>query len=177
WQPTQIRTDFTNLYKSYMPVKISRLKYYLSQFLIVSLMLAGGCIEEQFIEPEVYGSVSGKVLSETTKEPIAGAIVRVSPSSRVVETNAEGFFRVDSLVTGNYTLMTTFDKYRSDLTTVTIEHNRNFDVSIYLTLDTRLNAPPAVPIVVKPAQDENDVEVSDVILAWKSTDADKDTLS
>lgn len=140
-------------------------------------MLAGGCIEEQFIEPEVYGSVSGKVLSETTKEPIAGAIVRVSPSSRVVETNAEGFFRVDSLVTGNYTLMTTFDKYRSDLTTVTIEHNRNFDVSIYLTLDTRLNAPPAVPIVVKPAQDENDVEVSDVILAWKSTDADKDTLS
>lgn len=153
------------------------LQPYFSYTLIVLLLIsvAVGCTEETFVEPVVYGSLSGSVLDNTTKLPIKDAVVKVSPSGRTIVPDASGNFKVDSLPIGKYSVQTTVDKYKTDLVSVEIEENRATTIAVLLFKDNNQNKSPLIPTVVKP-EDKSTGSALSTVLAWKTTDPDKDSL-
>lgn len=149
----------------------------LSFLTLITILLFSGCTEETYVTPETYGSISGRVLSELTKQPLAGAVIRISPSAVAVTTDSEGYFKADSVTAGNYTLITSLDKYKNDLTSVVVQGHRNADISVFLVLDNKQNAAPANPVAIKPAHQSTGAEINQLTLSWQSSDADKDTLT
>ncbi|HEV7382455.1 MAG TPA: carboxypeptidase regulatory-like domain-containing protein [Dyadobacter sp.] len=139
------------------------------------LLMLTGCTEEVFIEPKLYGSISGQVLTLDGKQPLENVLVRISPSGKNITPDSAGNFRVDSLPVGKYSIQTTVDKYKTDLASVDVEENKTTTVSVFLILDNNQNKAPLMPTVVKPAHNAQDVALS-TVLAWKTTDPDKDSL-
>lgn len=139
------------------------------------LVLVVGCTEETFVEPLVYGSLTGTVLDNTTKLPIKDAVVKVSPSGRTIVPNASGNFRIDSLPIGKYSIQTTADKYKTDLVSVEIEESRGTIISVLLFKDNNQNKSPLIPTVVQPADKSTGLGLS-TVLKWKTSDPDKDSL-
>ena len=145
---------------------------WLTAFLFLILT---ACTEEVFVEPKLYGSVSGQVLTLDGKKPLENVLVRISPSGKNITPDAEGNFRVDSLPVGKYSVQTTVDKYKSDLSSVEVEANKTTTVSVFLSLDNNQNKAPMVPVIVKPADNAQEVPLS-TVLAWKTSDPEKDSL-
>ncbi|TDE15706.1 hypothetical protein E0F88_12450 [Dyadobacter psychrotolerans] len=134
-----------------------------------------GCTEETFVEPKLYGSISGKVLTLADKTPLKNVLVRISPSGKSITPDSLGNFRADSLPVGKYSIQTTVDKYKTDLTSVEVEENKAAAVSVFLIPDNNQNKSPLLPTVVKPAIKATGVALS-TVLAWKTSDPDKDSL-
>lgn len=139
------------------------------------LLLAMGCTEEVFVEPKLYGSISGQVLTLVDKKPLENVLVRISPSGKTITPDAQGNFRVDSLLVGKYSIQTTVDKYKTDITSVEVEENKTVVASVFLTLDNNQNKSPLVPTIVKPLDKATNIGLT-TTLAWKTTDPDKDSL-
>ena len=127
------------------------------------------------MEPQLYGSISGQVLTLEGKRPLEDVLVRISPSGRNVTPDAEGKFKVDSLPIGKYSVQTTVSKYKTDLSSIEVEHNKTASLSVFLIIDQGQNKSPIRPSVLKPLHDQQDVPIT-TVLAWKATDPDKDSL-
>lgn len=140
-----------------------------------ALLLIMGCTEETFVEPKLYGSISGKVLTLADKKPLTNVLVRISPSGRSITPDSLGNFKADSLPVGKYSVQTTVEKYKTDLTSVDVEESKTTAVSVFLIPDNNQNKSPLVPTVVKPADKSTGAALS-TVLAWKTSDPDKDSL-
>ena len=141
--------------------------------LLVALVVS--CTEDTYVEPKLYGSVSGQILTQTDKQPVANALIRISPSGKSAETDSLGRFKVDSLLVDKYGVQTTKTGYRSDLTNVEIEPNKQTSITVYLVEDNAQNRPPTRPSNPFPADGATAVTTS-VILDWTATDPERDTL-
>jgi TolB protein len=139
------------------------------------LLLAMGCTEEVFVEPKLYGSISGQVLTLVDKKPLENVLVRISPSGKTITPDAQGNFRVDSLAIGKYSIQTTVDKYKTDVTSVEVEENKTVVAAVFLTLDNNQNKSPLVPTILRPLDKATNVGLT-TTLAWKTSDPDKDSL-
>nr|WP_246439662.1 carboxypeptidase regulatory-like domain-containing protein [Rhabdobacter roseus] len=139
------------------------------------VVLVAGCTEDTYVEPKLYGSVAGQILTQVTKEPVANALIRISPSGRSAETDSLGRFKVDSLLVDKYGVQTTKSGYRSDLTNIEIEPRKQTNIVVYLVEDNLQNRAPTLPGNPFPADGATNVTTS-VILDWTATDPEKDTL-
>jgi TolB protein len=157
------------IFKSY--IVYTRLAAVCSLLMLVLL----GCTEETFVEPRLYGSVSGKVLTLAGKAPLKNVLVRISPSGKTITPDSLGNFRADSLLVGKYSIQTTVDKYKTDLTSVEVEDGKTTTVYVFLVPDNNQNKSPLVPTAVTPANRSTDVPLS-TKLAWKTSDPDRDSL-
>ena len=147
----------------------------IGSFLSIMLLLIMGCTEETFVEPKIYGSLSGQVLTLVDKKPLKDVLVRISPSGKSITPDEKGNFKVDSLPVGKYSIQTSADKYKSDLSSVEIEENKTTVVAVYLVADNNQNKPPLVPSVVRPLDKSTGLALS-TVLGWKTSDPDKDSL-
>lgn len=157
-------------------MNLTLFRYLPALLLLPVLALVYGCTEETYVTPEVSGSISGRVLTQDTKQPLGGVVVRISPSAVAVETDQQGYFKADSIPAGSYSLISSLEKYRNDVTTAAVQGNKNIDVTIYLVPDAKQNNPPSGPAALRPAHQSTGAEVSRLVLGWSSSDADKDTL-
>jgi TolB protein len=147
-----------------------------ASLLSICLVAVMGCTEETFVEPKLYGSLTGQVLSLVDKKPLTNVLVRISPSGKSITPGADGKFKVDSLPVGSYSVQTSVDKYKTDLTSIQVEENQTAVLAIFMILDNNQNKPPLVPTVVKPADKGTDSGLK-TTLAWKTSDPEKDSLS
>lgn len=141
---------------------------------LLTLVLVGlqACNEDLFVEPKLFGSVRGQVFYDANRLPVAKALVRISPSSRSVETDSTGNFRLDSLDAGKYTLLITTPGYLNGSVSIDITDERTQVVSVYLKENTSLNDAPNPPANPSPASGAINVPTS-VILRWKGSDPDR----
>ena len=134
-----------------------------------------GCTEETFIEPKLYGSITGKVLTLADKKPLKNVLVRISPSGKSVTPDSLGNFKVDSLPVGPYSIQTSVDKYKTDLSSIDVEENKATSVLVYMVPDNNQNKPPLVATAVAPIDKSTGIQLS-AVLRWKASDPDKDSL-
>lgn len=139
------------------------------------LLLIISCSEETYVEPTRYGSIKGKVLALKDKSVVKSVLVRINPSGKTIEPDASGNFEAGELPTGSYTVQTSADKYKTDLTSVQVLESQTTDMSIFLTLDKDQNKSPLLPVVVKPLNKSTGI-ANATTLSWKTSDADKDSL-
>ncbi len=157
-------------------MKVSNMQAGIYKLLVLlAAILFYGCVEETFVEPKLYGNLSGVVLSAKEKQPLANAIVRISPSGKTLETDANGKFRVDSLLVDSYSVQTSLDKYRSDVTSIEIEEGKLTNITVYLAIDNNQNKPPLKAKIISPENGSSGNELK-TVLKWQKSDPENDTL-
>ncbi|ADB40709.1 carboxypeptidase regulatory-like domain-containing protein [Spirosoma linguale] len=153
---------------------VRRLVGWLNLLTIVSII--GSCTETTFVDVQTFGSVRGQVLLSTTREPVQKALVRLSPSGQLMETDTDGRFRFDSLPPTRYTVTVTKEKYATELATVDATVSYVSLLTILMRDDKSQNKPPTAPTVVSPAPGSTTVTTA-VTLKWAATDPNRDTLT
>jgi len=144
--------------------------------ILANLVLLWGCEEDTFVEPRQVGSVRGQVLLNTDRQPVRDALVRLSPSGRITETDSTGNFRFDSVLAGKYTIQVTKEGFRSEVVTVESDQSLIAVVTVLLVNDRAQNRPPTAASQPSPAPGATQVPIRP-ILRWKATDPNRDTLT
>ncbi len=79
----------------------------LRPLLVFSLLafpaLLVGC-ENDLLEPDLRGAISGQVVDFDTNQPLEGVIVSTNPPTGSFITGEDGGFQIDDLPTGNYSV-------------------------------------------------------------------------
>ncbi len=73
------------------------------------------------VEEETTGTISGIVADKTTGEPVATAIISMSPGNISTVTGTDGSFQFKDIEAGNYTLEYSKEGYRPNSKTVTVQ--------------------------------------------------------
>ncbi|MCX6214732.1 carboxypeptidase regulatory-like domain-containing protein [Spirosoma sp.] len=153
------------------------MKYFIYlTILAASLIGLWSCNEETFVTPVQLTSVRGRVLYSTTQQPVRGATVTLSPTSRVISTDSSGYFRFDSVLVGSYTIQVTKANYGTGIGTVSATADASALVTILVTEDAALNRPPTSPTLVSPATNTT-IQSTTATLKWKATDPNRDSLT
>lgn len=145
-------------------------------FMLACLGTLLSCNEDLYVEPVQLTSIRGRVLYSLDQQPIRNATVKLTPGNRIIATDSSGLFRFDSVVAGKYTIQASKTGYGTEAATVETTTGTSPLVTILLTDDKTQNRPPTSPTVVSPAQNSTG-QPNALILRWKSTDPNRDTLT
>lgn len=151
--------------------KIVNLKYILFlsfAFLIVSC-------SENTIQPELTGSISGKVINQETGAPLPGASVTTSPPTNALITDANGSFFIGDVAVGNYNISVTKNEFDKSTVAISVRESQTASAMVYLEKKKNDNSYPTTPINPKPVNSAVDQPVT-LTLQWQSSDPDKDSL-
>jgi hypothetical protein len=146
-------------------------------FFLINISLFLGCSEDKIDgSTDVYGSISGKVVSSDAFTPLENVKVFSSPASSIVFTDAEGKFTISNVKVGEYALQAQKDAYLTKFESVTVNKDLNSEVVFELSKNSGVNVAPTVPIAVAPL-DNAIGQTLTTKLQWNSTDANDDTLT
>lgn len=105
-------------------------------YIILALLLCFGCSQS---EVDTFGGISGTVVDEITRAPLAGVKVALTPSGKSQITSAEGNFLFDDLDPQEYTLTFTKDDY--------VGQTQKVSVKAGPTSSVQVSMEPIVPIL------------------------------
>ncbi len=149
--------------------------FYLT-LLFAGLLGLWSCNEDAYVDPIVLTSVRGRVLYNANQQPAPNTLVTLSPTSRVVSTDAAGAFRFDSVSVGGYTIQAAKAGYTTQVAAVSATADASPLITILLTDDKSQNRPPAAPTLAAPAINSI-TPLPTVTLKWKATDPNRDSLT
>ena len=98
---------------------------------VLALTVLAGC-KEGLVEPERFGSISGRVVDFATGAPVAGAGVTTSPATDATVTDSEGAFAVAEALTGSYTITANRNGYTPNTVTVSVREARTAAATLFL---------------------------------------------
>ncbi|WP_019988854.1 carboxypeptidase regulatory-like domain-containing protein [Rudanella lutea] len=133
------------------------------------------CTEDTFVEPTRLATVRGQVLVSTTRQPVRGALVRISPGGRITETDSTGNFRFDSVLAGRYTVSAAKEPFRTEVATVEADVQLVSQITLLLVEDRTQNKAPTPPASVTPTSGTANVPTT-LTLKWRASDPNRDTL-
>ena len=116
------------------------------------------------LEPRAssLGSLSGTLLDAISNQPVASASITTNPPSVALITNAAGQFAIDSLATGNYTLIVEKFGYAPDSVAVAVQEDKTTPVTMLLNpADATVNVPTQPQPTVAARE-----QATDLTLSW-----------
>ena len=141
-------------------------------FLLIGGLLLSSCREET-IEPEVFGSLAGYVVSSPEDSDVVGARVSTNPPTSTVLTDSIGQFVIDQLPTGNYTVRVEQEGFTSSVENVKIYQDQTANIIVSLEPDSLSNSAPGAPTNPSPALGTTVIGTSQT-LHWTTIDPDED---
>lgn len=152
------------------------MKYLYQIASVLFLLFLVSCSEEKIGEQLTdYGTITGKVVSGDTFEPMENVKILSSPATSTVFTDAEGKFTLSNVKVGEYSVQAQKDGYVAKFEAVTVTKNTTSEVVFELKKATANNKPPTVPVLVSPVDNSTGQAVS-LDLTWTATDPDNDAL-
>ena len=100
-------------------------------FLVLFFM---GC-EEDKIDIDKFGTLSGEVLNGDDYTPLEGVLISTSPASSSVLTNAEGKFEFQKVLEGEVAINARKKDYLSNTVSVSVYENETTTLTFYLLKD------------------------------------------
>lgn len=97
-------------------------------------LLFAGC-EEEKLDIEKYGSLSGIILNGDDYTPLAGVLVSTSPASSTALTDAEGKFEFSKVLEGEVAVTARKKDFLSSSVSVSVYENENTDLTFFLLED------------------------------------------
>ena len=132
---------------------------------------------EDTIQPEKTGNISGTVLDADDNTPISDASVTTSPPTNSSVTDSSGKFEYMNITAGDYTITISKNNYLKNAVSVQVKDGETVSPIILLSKSTTNNTPPSEPSNPFPEENATDQPVS-LTLAWSASDPDaNDTLS
>ena len=150
------------------------MKKVLNIIFLVSLGLFFSC-QEDTIEVVGIGTITGRVVAANSFEPIENAKISLSPTNNTVFTDVDGYFILDDVEEGDYSVGATKEGYLTTFESATVTTDIEVNVIFEMEDDDALNEAPTTPVLKTPEDGSEDQELS-VELTWSSTDADGDEI-
>lgn len=143
--------------------------------LIVLLALLTNCSEETtgFVGK---GTITGRVVEALSFNPIENAKITVSPTNNTVFTDVDGYFVIEEVEEGDYSVSATKENFLTSFEPATVTKDLEVNVIFEMEDDNALNRPPTTPKLISPVDATENTELS-VELTWESTDPDEDEIS
>ena len=139
------------------------------------LALSFSCSEET-LNDSGFGTVKGRVVQSITFEPIANAKVSSNPNSSSVFTDADGYYTINDIKTGDYAFEAKKDGYVAKFEAGTVIKDLVIEVIFELEPVEEINQSPTTPVLLTPADNATNISLS-VNLTWQSTDVELDPLT
>ncbi|MBK5210372.1 MAG: carboxypeptidase regulatory-like domain-containing protein [Flavobacteriaceae bacterium] len=141
--------------------------------LVFSLFMSCG---EDTIDIVGLGTVTGRVIEATSFIPIENAKVTLSPSNNTVFSDADGYFIMEDVEAGDYSVGVTKEGYLTNFEPATVTKGLSINVIFEMEDETALNRPPLTPSLLSPSDGAEEQELS-VQLIWSSKDPDADQIT
>tara|TARA_R110000787_G_scaffold81036_2_gene175869 strand:+ start:26216 stop:27724 length:1509 start_codon:yes stop_codon:yes gene_type:complete len=148
------------------------IKILLSSFIIV---LIQSCSEDTLNE-NGKGTLTGTVVKKGENTPLEDVKITTSPVSTTVFTDENGFFIINNITSGDYSVQAEKDSFLSSFEAANIIDGQASNVVFELDVSTANNRPPTEPILITPADNSVDVAL-DVDFIWSSSDPDEDPIT
>jgi len=84
------------------------------------------------------GNIKGRIVETGTNEPLIGATVRLLDTDKGTMTNLDGYYSLENIPSGKYTMEIAYMGYETKQITVTITANRTLTEDITLAVDNKL---------------------------------------
>lgn len=121
------------------------------------------------------GTVTGRVVEANSFNPIENAKISLSPTNNTVFTDIDGYFKMENVEEGDYSVSATKEDYLTSFEAATVTKGIEVNVIFELEDDNSLNRSPSKPTLLLPIDGAENTELS-VELTWESVDPEKDSL-
>ncbi|WP_457610217.1 carboxypeptidase regulatory-like domain-containing protein [Lutibacter sp.] len=143
--------------------------------IILTLGLFINCSEDT-VDLVGVGTITGRVVESSSFDPIENAKVSLSPSNNTVFSDADGYFRMENVEAGDYSVSAKKENYLTNFQPATVTTDLEVNVIFEMDDDTALNRPPSTPELITPIDGSENQELS-IELIWSSKDPDEDTIT
>jgi len=143
--------------------------------IILTLSLFISCGEDT-VDLVGIGTVTGRVVESNSFDPIENAKVTLSPTNNAVFTDVDGYFRLEEIEAGDYSLNAQKEGYLTNFEAATVSAGLEVNVIFEMDDETVLNRPPSTPLLVTPADGSEGQELS-IELIWESNDPEEDPIT
>lgn len=99
--------------------------------ILVPLLAVVGC-ENDLLEPELNGAITGQVLDFESLAPLGGVSITTNPPTGALVTDADGRFRLDGLLVGNYSVAGRLAGYDPNSVTVSVRDGETTEAVLFL---------------------------------------------
>ena len=153
-------------------MKINKIYYRLLGILFLILI---SCNEDR-VDENTFGSITGKVVSVGDNTPIPNVRVSTQPLTSTVFTDEEGQFVIEDVTIGEYSVEARVEGFLTDFEPANVIANVVANVIFELEISTINNRPPLTPELINPL--ENVVlQTTEVVFEWSSSDPEEDPLT
>ena len=121
------------------------------------------------------GSITGRVVEAKSFNPIENAKISLSPSNNTVFTDVDGYFLMENIEEGEYSVSADKEDYLMSFEAATVIKDSEVNVIFELQDDNSLNRPPSTPILILPVDGTENTDLL-VELTWESVDPEIDSL-
>ncbi|GAA4271132.1 carboxypeptidase regulatory-like domain-containing protein [Aquimarina gracilis] len=151
------------------------MKGFIIKTITALLVLVTISCSEDTIDLEGLGSVKGRVVRVGTNEPLENVKISTNPGSSTVFTNAEGFYLLENVPAGDYSLSAQREGLLAVFEGITVIAERELEVVFEMDVETAGNRPPDAATLLTPKDNAVDTAI-DLELVWSANDPDDDTL-
>ena len=143
--------------------------------LIFVLSLFLGCTEET-VDLVGLGTITGRIVESNSFNPIENAKIILSPSNNTVFSDVDGYFIMNDIEAGDYSLSAIKEGYLTSFEPATVTTGLEVNVIFEMEDETALNRPPSTPVLLTPIDGIENQELS-VELIWSSKDPELDEIT
>ncbi|WP_367274572.1 carboxypeptidase regulatory-like domain-containing protein, partial [uncultured Lutibacter sp.] len=122
------------------------------------------------------GNITGRVVEALSFNPIENAKVTLSPTNNTVFTDVDGYFVMNEIEEGDYSVSVAKEDYLTSYKPATVTADLEVNVIFEMEDNNALNKPPSTPVLITPEDGSENLELS-VELIWRSLDPDEDVLN
>ncbi len=108
-----------------------QLKYISMAFI---LLTAFTC-EQEHLDIDKYGSISGVILNGETYEPLEGVLVVSNPASTSVLTNSLGEFQIEKIINGDIAVTARKKDYLTNSVSIAVYEEENTAINFFMLKD------------------------------------------
>lgn len=143
--------------------------------MLLAISLFINCSEDT-ISIVGQGTITGRVVEANSFIPIENAKVTLSPSNNTVFSDVDGYFIMEDVETGDYSVSATKEGYLTSFEPATVTIDLTVNVIFEMDDETALNRPPSTPRLLTPSDGAEEQELS-VQLTWSSKDPEADQIT
>lgn len=144
-------------------------------YLPIFLLLFFNCSEDK-ISITGKGNISGKVVTIGENTPLENVKISTNPATSVVFTDINGEFSIPSIDVSNYSVQAEKQGYLTVFEAVSVTEDSSTSLIFELDVETANNDAPNAPVLISPANDTINTEIS-VELTWSGSDPENDDLT
>ncbi len=143
-------------------------------FFAALVLLGSGC-QEDTIELTLTGSIEGWVVNDN-QDSLAQVIITTNPATESTTTDESGYFLLENIPVGDYTVRANKEGYREEIATLTVVEEEPSEAFIILSRIPEGNIAPTAAHNPVPANGASGLPLS-VDLSWEASDEnEQDTL-